>query len=78
MPWDIPWTSGCQLLGGPMEQLMVRNMTGPSELQSDAELQIGGQLSVPFSYKGGTEQPEDRWGWEVALDREQASPEATW
>ena len=59
-----------------MEQLMVRNVTGPSEPQSDAELQIGGQLSVPFSHKGGAEQPEDRWGWEVAPDREQASPEA--
>lgn len=32
-----------------MEQLMVRNVTGPSEPQSDAELQIGGQLSVPSS-----------------------------
>lgn len=57
MPWDIPWVSA---LSGPMEQLMVRNMARPSELQSDAELQTGGQLSVPFSRKGGAEQPEDR------------------
>lgn len=48
VPWDIPWVSAPS---GPMEQLMVRNMAGPSELQSDAELQTGGQLSVPFSRK---------------------------